>query len=178
MNKIKLLLPLCSFLGLPFFPLTVEAAYTTCSCTSLTHDRTKSHLELSLSTVPDLKFYERTDMKGGPAIRLNDKGAYMGNTLLCSWPRGSFLSEKEPNRVLGFDGKRVSNPCPSGFPVESAFGDLGVGTAVLCLEITRQTGDIFEVSYKGKSYYLDPKTLNKMKWKKEAGNNQPCERPK
>lgn len=161
------------------FAIFINAnAYAVCSCTSLNHDRTKSHIQLSLGSTPDLKFFDKNNFKGEPRIRLNEKGAYVGNELLCSWPQGSFTKEIEPNRVLGFDGQEVSNPCPVGFPIESGFGDLGVGTAILCLEVSRQSGDAFEVLYKGKSYFLDPKTLKSMNWKMESGTNEPCGQPK
>jgi len=116
-------------------------------------------------------------MKGNPGILLNEKGAYIDNDLVCSWPHESFSQEIEPNRVLGFDGQLLSKPCPVGFPIESGFGDLGVGTAVLCLEVSKQTEEVIEVSYKSMMYYLDVKSLNDMSWVIEKGTNKPCAQP-
>lgn len=158
--------------------ITKVSAYAECSCASFAHDRTKPHIQLSLDSAPDLKFYDNRKMEGKPRIRLNEKGAYIDNDLACSWPHESFSQAIEPNRVLGFDGQTINKPCPAGFPIESGFGDLGVGTAVLCLEVIQQADDIIEISYKDKLYYLDAKRLRGMNWRKESGTNEPCAQPK
>ena len=175
--------PLCEnmkvnfLLFLAIILFTKISAYAECSCINLAHDRTKQHIRLSLSSAPHLKFFDNRRMKGKPHILLNEKGAYIDNDLICSWPHESFSQALEPNRVLGFDGQEVNKPCPAGFPIESGFGDLGVGTAVLCLEIIQQTDGIIEISYKNKSYYLDAKSLKGMNWKNESGTNEPCAQP-
>lgn len=100
---------------------------------------------------------------------LNRDGLTRNGEKICGWSGGSFFGATEPNRIL---------QCPNVTPVESGFGDSGVGTAVLCIELARSPARIAEVFYDGKKYYFGLDKLEKGSWALEPGSREPCANPK
>ena len=115
-------------------------------------------------TPPDLKFYADRKLTGAPGLRLNERGAFVGDRLVCAWPEGKYDVGNEANMVLGYRtrpeiGNAIYDGCPPAFPVVSIWGDHGHGGAALYIEVYSRTGSIIEVRFQGKRYYLDLNTL-------------------
>ncbi len=136
-------------------------------CSAKNQDPRKAHVELRLSSLPRLQFYRTADLTGPPVMRLDERGLHVGGELACAWPGGSFRETAEPNRVLGFDGSTISRPCADDLPVKSGFGDGGIGTAVLCVEVRRVSKGRAKVRYRGGDLYLDLRSLPKGSWSYE-----------
>jgi len=124
----------------------------------------RAHVKLFPREAPDLRFYRRRDLRGLPAIRLNERGAFVGDQLVCAWPGGRYDSRNRVNMVLGYEtppeiGDPKYVPCPAGFPIISTWGDQGHGGAVLLIEVASRKGTLVEVVFQGQSYYLDLKSL-------------------
>ena len=127
-------------------------------------DPRQAHIDLYLRGAPNLKFYARKDLSGAPAIELNERGAFVRSTLVCSWPDGRYDQQNEGNMVLGYaTGPEVGTPrytpCPDGFPVISTWGDRGLGAATLLIEVFSRTGTLVEVRFRGQSLYFDLNAL-------------------
>lgn len=144
--------------------LALSPAASLADCNARNQDPLKAHIELSLAALPPLRFYRAADRAAPPVMHLDDRGLHLGNVLSCSWPGESFQATTEPNRVLGFDGAGVSRPCPGDLPVKSGFGDGGIGTAVLCVEVKSVRKDFATVSYRGADLYLDLRNLPSGSW--------------
>ena len=136
-------------------------------CSVKNQDPHKSHIEFLLESLPTPQFHLSPQGSNSPIILLNDKGLYVEDSLVCEWPNNSFSKTSEPDRVLGFDGEKLSKPCPKEIPVKSGFGDMGVGTAVLCVEVEAVKNNSAEVQYKGKRLYLNFQNIPKNKWRYE-----------
>ena len=134
-------------------------------CSAKNQDTKKAHVEFVLASLPALRFFSDSDRTGRPIIQLNDRGLYVGDSLVCEWPNGSFSRTTEPNRVLGFDGREFSKPCPNNVPVKSGFGDMGLGTAVLCVEVEMIDNDIAELQYDNRRLSLDLQGIPKDSWR-------------
>jgi len=124
----------------------------------------RAHIRLYLKEAPDLRFYERKNLLGAPAIHVNERGAFVGSTLVCSWPEGRYDQQNESNMVLGYaTGPEVGSSryirCPDGFPVISTWGDRGKGAAALFIEVFSRTGRIVEVRFRDRSFYFDLNAL-------------------
>jgi hypothetical protein len=148
--------------GLGLAPVDSQA-----DCSAKNQDPRKAHIELRLSSLTRLQFYRNADLAGPPAMRLDERGLHVGTELACAWPGGSFRETAEPNRVLGFDGSTISRPCADDLPVKSGFGDGGIGTAVLCVEVRRVSKGRAKVPYGGADLYLDLRNLPKESWSYE-----------
>jgi hypothetical protein len=123
-----------------------------------------AHVLLYPKAAPDLKLYRSRELAGPPAIRLNERGAFVGDQLVCSWPGGRYDTSDSANMVLGYETPPVAGnvkyvPCPAGFPIISTWGDGGHGTATLLIEVSSRKGAIIEVRFAGKPYYLDLRSL-------------------
>jgi hypothetical protein len=123
-----------------------------------------AHVRLYPASAPDLKFYPNRDLTGPAAIRLNDRGAFFGNELVCRWPNGQYDENNASNMVLGYEsapevGSPKFTPCPAGFPVISTRGDRGLGGAGLYIEVSGRKGPIIEVRFRAQSYYMDLRSL-------------------
>lgn len=154
--------------AIPVLFLFPSIALSECSCAKIKHDRSKPHVELSLDTPPNMRFFRDRRLRGEPSLVLNQEGLTINGEKICRWSGGSFFKATEPNRLL---------QCPNDIPIESGFGDSGVGTAVLCIELTRLPTKIAEVLYNGEKYYFDLETIEKNKWTIEPGRKEPCETP-
>jgi hypothetical protein len=120
-------------------------------------DLNRPHILLRSSEAPNLKFYARKDLRGTPAIEVNERGAFVAGVLVCSWPGGRYVQENESNMTLGYVPDAMSpsspvGPCPAGFPVMSNWGDHGLGGAVQYIEVGSRQGSTIEVRFRG---YLD-----------------------
>jgi hypothetical protein len=147
--------------------LALAPAASLADCNARNHDPAKAHVELSVAALPLLRFYRTADRAGPPVMHLDDRGLHVGNVLACSWPGESFQGTAEPNRVLGFDGIGTSRACPGDLPVKSGFGDAGIGTAVLCVEVKRVRKGIATVPYRDADLYLDLRGLPRGSWSYE-----------
>jgi hypothetical protein len=115
-------------------------------------------------TAPDLRFYADRTLTGTPGLRVDERGAFVGDRLVCAWPDGKYDVQNEANMVLGYRtrpevGNAVYDACPDGFPVVSMWGDQGKGGAALYIEVYSRRGTVIEVRFEGKRYYLDLNTL-------------------
>jgi hypothetical protein len=127
-------------------------------------DPNRAHITLYPHGAPNLKFYARKDLQGSPAIEVNERGAFVGSTLVCSWPGGQYNPQNEENMVLGYStnpavGSPTYTPCPDGFPVISTWGDHGLGGATLMIEVFTRTGTLVEVRFRRQSLYFDLNAL-------------------
>jgi hypothetical protein len=119
-------------------------------CTGIEHNAHRAHAQIDVDEPPDINFYATRDLQGTPVLRLDDRGLSADGQLLCGWPDGRFQETPEPNRVLG-SGQEA--PCPRS-PVKSGFGDNGVGTAVLCIELVRHSDGLAQVEFRGAPLYF------------------------
>jgi hypothetical protein len=149
------------------FGLGLAPVDSRADCSAKNQDPRKAHVELRLTSLPRLQFYRAADLAGPPVMRLDERGLHVGTELACAWPGGSFRATAEPNRVLGFDGSTIAYPCAGDLPVKSGFGDGGIGTAVLCVEVRRVTRGLAKVPYRGADLYLDLRSLPKGSWSYE-----------
>ena len=122
-------------------------------------DPTRAHVRLYPKAAPDLKFFANRNLRGLPAIRLNGRGAFVEDQLVCSWPDGQYDPGNAANMVLGYEtrpeiGNAKYDPCPPGFPIISMWGDGGLGGADLYIEVASRKGTIVDVRYAGRSYYF------------------------
>jgi len=156
-----------SIISMSFCAVGMFAEACWADCSAKNQDPHKPHVEFLLESLPTLQFYLSPHGANSPIIQLNDKGLYVEGNLVCEWPNNSFSKTPEPNRVLGFDGEKLSKPCPKEVPVKSGFGDMGVGTAVLCVEVEAVKNSIAEVQYKGKRLYLSLQEMPKDNWRYE-----------
>jgi hypothetical protein len=95
------------------------------------------------------------------ALRLDEKGLFIGAKLECSWPDGRYQTDKEFNMVLGYSssnfesGKTVYKPCLPEGPIVSTWGDGGCGTAALFVQVEKLLNDHAEVIFRDKRLILD-----------------------
>jgi hypothetical protein len=95
------------------------------------------------------------------ALRLDEKGLFIGSKLECSWPDGRYQTDKGFNMVLGYSssnfepGKTVYKPCLPEGPIISTWGDCGNGTAALFVQVEKLLKDHAEVRFRGKKLILD-----------------------
>jgi hypothetical protein len=94
-------------------------------------------------TPPDLKFHDNRKLTGAPGLRLNERGAFVGDRLVCAWPEGKYDVNNEANMVLGYRtrpeiGTPIYDGCPPGFPVVSIWGDHGHGVVFTSRSIRAQ----------------------------------------
>lgn len=128
------------------------------------HDPSKEHVRIDLeSWVPEVRL--KAERAEEPELYLNGSGLHHGLRLLCPWPKRRFDRSRSANMVLGFDGERVSSPCPEGSPFVSGFGDGGRGSAVLCLAVEKRLGGFVETSYRGKKHFLELSKLPPGAWR-------------
>jgi hypothetical protein len=113
----------------------------------------KTHLYFSdHGTTPKLEFRA---LKNGPVkIRLDEKGAFIGTQLVCSWPKGKYESKDEPNMVLGYSTPTYT-PCPVDLPIKSTWGDGGTGVAALYVEVEKVEAERAEVKFRGETLELN-----------------------
>ena len=138
----------------------------------------KSHLDFNFEPgLPQLKFFETKDFKGLPLVELNDQGLFIGKTRKCRWPKGDFSTADSYNMVLepispseNKFGRIVEKPCTDSGPIRSTWGDGGIGTAVLFVELESLEKDIAKVTYGSKSLYLNLKNLKGRYTVREPGS--------
>jgi hypothetical protein len=122
-------------------------------------NRQRAHVRLYGDDAPSLAFYARRDLSGPPVIRVNEQGAFVGQTLVCSWPGGKYDPRNSSGMVLGYSEGSVEAPtytgCPDGFPVISTWGDHGLGGAALFIEVFSRRGAIVEVRFRDQPLYFD-----------------------
>jgi hypothetical protein len=122
----------------------------------------RAHVRVFLNGAPDLRFYPRRDLTGQPAIGVNGLGAFVHDKRECTWPGGAYDAANQVNMVLGYQllqGGSVDRyvPCPASFPVISKWA--GFGGAALYIEIFGRKGPVIEVKFRGRSYYMDLRSL-------------------
>lgn len=121
----------------------------------------RAQIQLLLSrSGPTLALTQAPD-GSGKAIRLDERGLFVDGELVCSWPGGRYDPANAGNMVLGYatvsaDGSpHEYTGCRPGLPIVSTWGDCGMGTATLFIEVLSRAGPIVETKYGDQRYYLD-----------------------
>lgn len=121
----------------------------------------RAQIQLLLSRVaPTIALTQHPD-GSGDAIRLDKRGLFVDGKLACRWPGGRYDPGNSTNMVLGYENVSADGSpqdyrgCPSGLPIVSTWGDCGIGTATLYIEVHSPLGPLVETRYATRSFYLD-----------------------
>jgi len=127
-------------------------------------DSTIAHIWVLMPDRWDVRLYSDPNLTGDPVIHLTDDGLFVNGERVCSWPGGRYDRAQEPNMVLGYRdfgsvASQVYDGCRVQTPVLSTWGDNGIGTAAVFLEVAERRGNIVELRFGARKVYLDLNSL-------------------
>lgn len=110
----------------------------------------------------DIRLYGNPGLSGPAVLHLNDEGLSADGKLACSWPGGRWQESREANMVLGYrsvDATGYQGCTPADLPIISTWGDRGLGSAALYIEVVSRRGHIIETRWAARRLYFDLNSL-------------------